>query len=96
MNKDPKWDTVLKCRKCKIKAEAKKLDDTVTLIRCPRCGTEIAGEHANEMYQKQLIYFAAKNSYDQLVGESNLPLKPGPALIEPDWEFFVDGKRVEE
>ena len=92
MNAELKMYTVLKCRKCKVEAEDEESDGTITLIRCPRCGTEIAGEHANKMYQKHGLYLAAK----YFLEDPNVPLKPGPALVEPDWEFFFDVKDREE
>ena len=92
------FNAILKCRNCKVRAGGTKTDGTVTLIRCPQCGVEVVGELANEMYLKQARYLAAKETYDQLFEDFkpiksdfvSMRLTPGPALVEPDWEFFME------
>ena len=89
---------VLKCRECRVAVDHEESGGTITLIRCPECGTEVVGKKAEEVYESQINFFAAKKVDKAISSDFSPPksdfisveVKPGPALDDPGGDFCFE------
>ena len=88
---------ILKCRQCKIAAEAIIVDSKVSGARCPKCGIAIEGDAFRQMQVDQARYLRHTIVQDML--RRAMPEQRGPdatirhqftQVNDPGWEFIIE------
>lgn len=86
-------DQTLKCRRCKVAANAVVTNKEVQSITCPTCGAHLQGQEARTVYRNLIRYQAQKKTHEVFSSSSNkakssgVVFKPGPKPKDPGSPF---------